>query len=749
MSELDSLSDSEWLDIASNREYPSDNESVSSQDSDHDEIGSLSRSRRSSISLGSSIGGDVEAWEGFVDDSEDEAAAAEMGTYPVHTVAMDTTELDSIPTGFIPDIEQPEEDQRVNDALDQSLVSTLSASRSSTSGGFSSTHTSIRDLRLSFPDPLTSSRDELNRSYEDVSTSDTAFTTTDAETDAPSPVVETQSLPKQDPGLITTTPEVPHHEAKIHEVDVKAKLDIILYGWSSSIKWSFVEELVKKAASVSGHTLINTLESDSGPVRTLRLKKQTDISLVDSIAIHDRTEDPDADDDSTSERPSLAIVYLPSTTLPNLAVHTAYIPVFVSSPVSTLDPDGAILSAHIAAEDDWDLLSVSADKTLHLNEGTKSPLFDSEGLLQFECLRAYHVLQGVIDGSHTKKAASKSVVEQLHSRQAVTLFALMSLIMGFAINTAFRPSTPIPTPTTVGSNMSSRLWGLIGPEATNRSAAVVPASTIESSTSMTPSSLRDYALAVFNPGSTALSVTSKPASLTSPIASSSKLPHCRDCKSLTLSYKPTDVTVHADTSPHAPEARTKPVIHVPPATGRMDPRADPTSTAVSLRMVTSLSEVVDVTMKAVRSVVKNDLKEVDDALEELMNAIRAQTQIAVRNSKGKARALGEQVQAMSERVQYRHDRARSRARELKKKGEELLSSASEQFIDRTNIAKSRARELKDNFTNSRHWSAYQKAHREWVAKLKERDERRNSHRRTRQSRHARKDKTRRRLYPFA
>ena len=72
MSEFDSLSDSDWLDISSG--HSDDNVSISSQDSNHGEISSIPHSRRSSISVASSMNSEVEASEGFVSDNSDEAA---------------------------------------------------------------------------------------------------------------------------------------------------------------------------------------------------------------------------------------------------------------------------------------------------------------------------------------------------------------------------------------------------------------------------------------------------------------------------------------------------------------------------------------------------------------------------------------------------------------------------------------------------------------------------------------------------
>ena len=69
--EPDSFSDSDWLDIVSSRESD-DNDSISSGLTDHNEASSSSPSRRSSMSLDSSRDGDMEAWDAFTSDSDNE-----------------------------------------------------------------------------------------------------------------------------------------------------------------------------------------------------------------------------------------------------------------------------------------------------------------------------------------------------------------------------------------------------------------------------------------------------------------------------------------------------------------------------------------------------------------------------------------------------------------------------------------------------------------------------------------------------
>lgn len=312
MSEFDSLSDSDWLDISSGRDDSDDNVSLSS-DSNHGEISSMPHSRRSSISVASSMNSEVEAWEGFVSDNGDEVAPdahpeAVIGMY--HVPLPSALEPEPITAGlFIPDVDQlsaappevvDEEDRRVKDALDQSFIGTLSASRSSTTGGhFASTHTSINDLRLSFPDPLTRSHNnELNSSYQAVSSAESSDSQRSDNDDTQELTIAStiSSSPTEDPGMIATTPEVQCHGDQQCESDEKSQLEIVLYGASSEIKWHFIQQLIQKAAANAGRVLINPLHSgaESDQVQTIRLYKDSDAfkaPFFNAVTVYDRTGD--------------------------------------------------------------------------------------------------------------------------------------------------------------------------------------------------------------------------------------------------------------------------------------------------------------------------------------------------------------------------------------------------------------------------------------------------------------------------
>ncbi len=92
-------------------------------------------------------------------------------------------------------------------------------------------------------------------------------------------------------------------------------------------------------------------------------------------------------------RASLAIVYLPAATLPVLSFHNAYLPVLVPVVPTSTDQAGSVLRH--AAEDDWELLGVPADKTIFLTSD-KTPISNADALSHLEPRRAFEVIHHVL-----------------------------------------------------------------------------------------------------------------------------------------------------------------------------------------------------------------------------------------------------------------------------------------------------------------------------------------------------------------
>lgn len=239
-------SDSDWFDIASNRE--SDTESLS--DSDHNEAGSMPPSRRSSFSVGSSADGEVDSWENSASEVSD---IDQESAFRRHSLLTDQAE-----------------EQRVRDALDQSMISTLSASRSNSNP--STVHNSVGDLQLSFPDPLTSSRDELIQPFEAVHTSDATQDAVDH------PALDVTDVPFELPNTVPQAAE----EAVHTPLPPLVHCNIYLYGAGSPCKWSFVHELLCKGFSDNAAPSIRAADNYT--------KWMTVPNGQFTFAIHDRTD---------------------------------------------------------------------------------------------------------------------------------------------------------------------------------------------------------------------------------------------------------------------------------------------------------------------------------------------------------------------------------------------------------------------------------------------------------------------------
>jgi hypothetical protein len=114
-------------------------------------------------------------------------------------------------------------------------------------------------------------------------------------------------------------------------------------------------------------------------------------------------------------RASLAIVYLPATTLPALSLHSAYLPVL--APLAPLDGEASPVMRH-AAEDDWELLGVPANRTVFLGSD-KTPVISADEVSRLEPWRAFEVIRNVLDSPYQQ---IKAVSENGHPVRTVTMY---------------------------------------------------------------------------------------------------------------------------------------------------------------------------------------------------------------------------------------------------------------------------------------------------------------------------------------
>lgn len=144
---------------------------------------------------------------------------------------------------------------------------------------------------------------------------------------------------------------------------------------------------------------------------------------------------------------------------------------------------------------------------------------------------------------------------------------------------------------------------------------------------------------------------------------------------------------------------------------------DPKATTSNPKVVIgSVSDVLDATSKAIENV-GNEIAYLSEAADELISSLRIQRDNLVSQSKGKARALGEQIQNLNEEMVYRNERAKTRAKKLKKHGEEMLWNTQEMLKKRTEKAKKRAKELGKSVLESDAWVTYQKVQEEMESRL--------------------------------
>ncbi|EMD34070.1 hypothetical protein CERSUDRAFT_117582 [Gelatoporia subvermispora B] len=720
LSEVESLSDSDWLEVASSR-ASEDNDSVAEfDDSDREDAGGRPSSRRSFSSIGS-LRDEVKGWEGLAEDSSDESPRDCLITANSLPLSLRQTALGSALESPLSGNDDPEEEQRVKDALDQSMMSTLSSSRSNSLNA--SVQTSIvhsRDLRLSFPDPITSSRDNmLSTSYEEVSspvspsppeTVEAARGVARVPSGSAADATTGDKPTAADPGS-STTPEVP-------QVDVPRGLApvihpdfyVVMYGASSAMKWSFVDALLDKIARGIGlHASPKVIEQANTYTRFfLSSGNGKEDEVARAVSVVDCTDMLEGDESTVSfhwGRPSLAIVFLPTDSI-TLPEHTLYLPVLAQS-LAVLDlPSDQLLDA----EQQWELIGIPQSKLARLSRYSSS-VIDQDELERARPLQVSRALRPLFADSVSKQSRG------LISKHTLTIFAMVSMMIGYMVQGSLGPSSP----PSLAMTTAPPLWGLLRPinPVLNQS---LPTSSVLSYTPTTPpSSVKDLATAALTPAQptqTSISVLTQDNSQ----ASTSTVPDHK--KEVSKAPSHCECGCGLITWPETPKTNTdlmlRPVPSVPSLTsqelgkvgltlapthseskdkgkGKAIERVDASLYSLSVRIAGSLSEYFD--FRSVAMAANKDLQELLDALDELVNAIGRQTKVLLERSRSPARLVRDQVY-------QRHARAVEKARELKDIGGRMITLFGDKMKDGIVIAKENAKTLKqsaidDGWTTSR------------------------------------------------
>ncbi|KIJ14319.1 hypothetical protein PAXINDRAFT_40919, partial [Paxillus involutus ATCC 200175] len=683
ISEPESLSDSDWLDIATTDRESDENDSIcSSRGTDHERLSLRSRSRRSSLSCGSSRDGDVDAWEGLIEDSADEGMPDDVPA-PTH--------VPLVFQGFMPSNINPTEDAspeelRIQEGLDQSMISTLSSSRSSSLHA-SSVHTSSRDLRLSFPDPITSSREELlNTSYEDVgSPSDTTFSATD-----PDVAVDLQQT--EDEEMLSASqillPQSQDLEAKPVPACLGPELKVFLYGLSSPFKWSLIDNLLQRVVYGAGLTTTTDLQSIEGSIRQLFVTghSERDRSFPRIITVVDKTLQRQDTSEDVADVPSLAVVYMPSCP-PRLPGHVLYLPV-LASPTCSIDlPEFKDVELG-SAQGTWDMFNVPDHQLLRISGTGEPAVVDKQAIDKLEPSQAYRAFSRVWSGN---RSAAKLAIANTH---AWTIIAILSLLLGVVLRPAFLTATqPVTTtPVTLDSNCTlSSIWQLLRLVAPREYNA--PFATPDTPVVVTSSSFKDFALSVFNAESTSLSLPRVNPTSFHRVAPSTLSERLRLSK---------DLMLQPSLSVLAPDNRPKALSVIPETSPTVSHRSSPAPTghSVSALVYASIPSVVKEYAPVISAIVNQDVQDILDALDALVQAISRQAQAIVTQANAlvqhSAAHLEKSMQSLEnikDTLFTRNEHAQRRAKEMKEQGVKLLYDAREAFSTGARFSQGKAYEL--------------------------------------------------------
>ena len=694
LSELDSISDSDWLDISASE----DAGSIGIPESDRDEVEDCPLSHFSYSSRSSSRDGDVDIWEGLVESTDDEAPGEQpqysLGPSPLGRSSFNVT--DGITA----------EERRVEDALNQSMVSTLSTSRASSlsaTGTPNHPSTRTRDLRLSFPDPLSGSKDDLLRSCEDLCSSPTTV-------DAPHLSDLSDDEEQSDPPLSS-----PSSLSKLPTVE----FEIYLYGTPPERKWLIIESLLEKWGATM-NCLVSERQPQCKSTFTYWLQPKGNLhrlSLGCAVSVIDNTEAQlvvganlpcsltvdiqlhQSNSEPVLDKRSLAIVFLP-TYLPSLPPHTLFLPVIAStSHEGTMG--GLDERERQVYEQQWAILKVPKKQHLFSKAATALSGYEVEHMEASEIAQAFEPLQPL------RRKIFRGMKNQVTTTPALTMYvlgpnisnlayltlcsvAILSIVLGYVVSRFI----PLPVVTTTFPEKVHSTSTIKPAVNMSMSEHMVTSVVAPMSSAVSLSSTRDISVAVVSTPPSSLSIpTSRRGALVGEeirvrgdepvnvmVASSSK--------SLIVSQQfpssISEVPIRSKALAVFQQAMEKTTSMLPTETASSVTIRSRTEAMYSLstRLASSLSEMFSV--KVLAGVIRADMKELLDALDELLQVLNVQVASAVQLTEG-----------LRDQLRRRNRHAQQKARALREKGGRLVSSLGERARGHVARARSQARALKD------------------------------------------------------
>ncbi|KAH8118018.1 hypothetical protein DFH11DRAFT_872578 [Phellopilus nigrolimitatus] len=674
---------------------------------------------------------DEDIWEGFADgmhrspsESSDERrsvdvdatnAAAEQDTHSLST---------SIAT-------RADEDNRINNALNCSVMGTLRASRVRSAS--SSLHASLTEsqskLRLSFPDPLLRPENDTESDMALQADSSSQNGTTDehceniAVEDASSSFADIEAPSMLDVSEViyedTSSPPVQTDHAS-------CLLSLVLYGSASLSKWQIAERILTLTLQYEGESPFIVEEGttrryyvDSTLVKAA-IHAASEQSLY--VRVVDRTSSTldmafiDADD----EVPSLAIVLLPSRLPAILPRHTYYLPL-ISPPsldfgtsISTISSAFSEQVMIDSAQYAWDRLEIPDESLISLDYKRPNAILDVAALESLDRVTLGNAFAMLFNTS----GETRSVIEREHRR----IFANRWYTFAFVTATIF--AITIGSSLRMNRNQGGTFTAVNGTDKAAPFVNMTEASPVINGGAVVSISTKQYALAIFHTTPhTPVTATEVPAqvshaSIYDPIKSSACAPSditrkedlaaagtltasmgsssACDCQSKSSlwadrfnfalgGYKRKDVMVRPASTVHvvekAPSSLTALLTGAPErrVIGIDRKALRDGDKSLSLRVVHDSLALVSTMGKALMEVAGKDLQVLYEALDELLQALNRQVQSA------KGGFLVAKSRAQSE-LSYRNMRARANAKRLRSAGERLFRTAGKRFRSGTEDA---------------------------------------------------------------
>jgi len=390
---------------------------------------------------------------------------------------------------------------------------------------------------------------------------------------------------------------------------------------------------------------------------------------------------------------SLAVVLLPSSLSSlNGNLHTLFLPI-VKAPSNDAEifSTGALRSD---AEKQWESFSIPSSQLLLWHVDGPSPVMSEHEITELDPSEFVLGFEPLLP---RKRRLLKGIRDQIASSPAVTFLAILSIVLGYIVSM----SSPLPIPAEKEA-ISAVVKILANTSHMTPSPIPVP--------SPSPVSYESVALARVPPSSLstlAPTIELRPAAMLTPNTeslvrprSSAPLKPTNDCT--TPSYSLSLTT-------------TKALSIFPPTVKSLSlPSSSTSAQALNTRLSSTLQDFFSA--NAVGKALYSDMKDLIDALDELLHVITSQASSALSLTFGA-------VDTLREHIHRGNRRARERARRIRSRGTQALHDAHGLAWARVELAQRRAKEIHARL-NEEAAAVVERVQRSWDERVAERERRR-------------------------